>query len=46
VTNMKKITSSTGSASIKRIGHTASNSHGSNPNVKAKGRGTPRDLKI
>lgn len=41
----KPISSKTGSAPIIRSGHTASTKHGADPNAKAVGRPTPRDLK-
>lgn len=40
------LTSKTGSASIKRVGHTASNSHGTNPDMKRRGTSEPRDLRF
>jgi hypothetical protein len=44
----EQISSKTGNAEqrIMRQGHTATNNHGSNPNLKAKGRGEPRNLNI
>ncbi|GIV04108.1 MAG: hypothetical protein KatS3mg015_2938 [Fimbriimonadales bacterium] len=40
----KGMTAKTGNAQIKKVGHTASNQHGSNPNMKVKGRSQARDL--
>lgn len=40
-----RMTSRTGTAQINRTGHTASGQHGDDPNLKAKGRRQPRDLK-
>lgn len=36
----------TGNAQIIRVGHTASTKHGSNPDMKGPGQGTPRDLTL
>lgn len=38
------ISSKTGSAPIVKVGHTASNQFGSNPDAKVKGRSSSRDL--
>lgn len=38
--------SNPGSAQIVRVGHTATTKHGSNPDMKGPGQGTPRDLTI
>lgn len=37
---------SPGTAQIIRVGHTATTKHGSNPDMKGPGQGTPRDLTI
>lgn len=39
-------TAKTGNAQIIRQGHTATQNHGSDPNLKGKGNNTPRDLKV
>ena len=39
------ITSRTGSAPIKRTGHTTDGRHGSDPNAKVRGGGSSRDIK-
>lgn len=41
----KGMTAKTGNAQIKRVGHTASNSFGSDPSKKARGISAARDLK-
>lgn len=38
--------SSGGDSKIVRQGHTASNSQGSNPDMRGKGQSKPRDLKV
>jgi hypothetical protein len=40
----KTISSKTGNAPIVKVGHTASNQFGSNPDVKTKGRSASREL--
>lgn len=39
------LTSKTGNAQIKRVGHTTDSKYGSNPNAKVKGSRSVRDLK-
>ncbi len=41
-----EINSKTGNAKIVKVGHTASNRFGSNPNAQVKGSSTSRDLGI
>jgi hypothetical protein len=41
-----RIESKTGNAVIKKVGHTASNQHGSNENAKVKGRSAVRELNV
>lgn len=40
------IESKTGNAQIVKTGHTASNQHGSDPNMKVKGRSAVRELNV